>query len=169
MLKHFRMLADYNRWANVQVYNAAVDLSDAEFNENRGAFFGSLHETLNHLLIADRLWMHRFNGTGEVPASLDVVLHYDLEGLRAAREAEDQNIIAWAETLDAGALATDITYTSILRPGAITVPLHLAVSHMFNHHTHHRGQCHMILTSMGKPSLVLDLLHFLRTEGKHWM
>ncbi|RAX40645.1 DinB family protein [Rhizobium tropici] len=169
MLKHFRMLADYNRWANVQVYNAAADLSDAEFHEDRGAFFGSLHGTLNHLLIADRLWMHRFNGTGGVPASLDTVLHDTLEGLHSLREAEDRNIMTWLETLDADALAVDITYTSILRPGAIIVPLHAAVSHMFNHHTHHRGQCHTILTSLGKPSLVLDLLHFLRSEGQHWM
>jgi|FEC22Drversion2_1045045.scaffolds.fasta_scaffold00017_87 uncharacterized damage-inducible protein DinB len=169
MLRHFRMLADYNRWANVQVYDAAADLSDAEFHEDRGAFFGSLHGTLNHLLVADRLWMHRFNGTGGVPASLDAVLHDDLKGLRAVREAEDRNIIAWIETLDTDALATDITYTSVLRPGAITVPLHAAMAHMFNHHTHHRGQCHTILTSLGKPSLLLDLLHFLRSEGQRWL
>ncbi|ASW06070.1 DinB family protein [Rhizobium sp. 11515TR] len=169
MLKHFRMLADYNRWANVQVYDAAADLSDTEFHEDRGAFFGSLHGTLNHLLLTDRLWMHRFNGTGGVPASLGTVLHDTLEGLHSLREAEDRNIITWLETLDTDALAADITYTSILRPGAITVPLHAAVSHMFNHHTHHRGQCHTILTSMGKRSLELDLLNFLRSEGTRWM
>lgn len=169
MLKHFRMLADYNRWANVQVYNAAASLSDAEFHEGRGAFFGSLHGTLNHLLVADRLWMHRFSGAGEAPAALGVALHDDLKGLRDARETEDRRIMDWIDTLDAAALATDITYTSVLRPGAIIHPLHLAVAHMFNHHTHHRGQCHAILTSMGKPSLVLDLLHFQRSEGQQWM
>lgn len=169
MLRHFRMLADYNRWANVQIYETAAQLSDAEFHEDRGAFFGSLHGTLNHLLVTDQLWMHRFNGTGETPAALGVVLHDDLAGLRSAREAEDRHIMDWIETLDDAALAADVTYTSVLRPGAITHPLHLAVAHMFNHHTHHRGQCHMILTSMGKPSLVLDLLHFLRGEGQRWM
>ncbi|NEI69821.1 damage-inducible protein DinB [Rhizobium lusitanum] len=169
MLRHFRMLADYNRWANIQVYDAAAQLSDAEFHEDRGAFFGSLHGTLNHLLVTDRLWVHRFSGTGEAPSALGVVLHADLAGLRADRETEDRRIISWIDTLDAEALAADITYTSVLRPGAITHPLHLAVAHMFNHHTHHRGQSHTILTSMGKPSLVLDLLHFLRSEGRHWM
>lgn len=169
MLRHFRMLADYNRWANIQLYDAAAQLSDAEFHDDRGAFFGSLHGTLNHLLVTDRLWMHRFGGTGEAPSALGVVLHGDLAGLRADREAEDRRIVAWIDTLDAEALAADITYTSALRPGAITHPLHLAMAHMFNHHTHHRGQSHTILTSMGKPSLVLDLLHFLRSEGRHWM
>lgn len=169
MLRHFKMLADYNRWANVQVYDAAARLSDAEFHEDRGAFFGSLHGTLNHLLVTDRLWMHRFNGTGVAPAALGVILHDDLAGLRATRVAEDRRIIAWIETLDAAALAADVTYTSVLRPGAITHPLHLAIAHMFNHQTHHRGQCHTILTALGKPSLVLDLLYFLRSEGLQWM
>ncbi|MGM4980491.1 DinB family protein [Hyphomicrobiales bacterium] len=169
MLRHFKMLADYNRWANVQVYDAAARLSDAEFHEDRGAFFGSLHGTLNHLLVTDRLWMHRFSGTGEPPAALGVVLHNDLTGLREMREAEDRHILDWVETLDAAILAADITYTSVLRPGAIIHPLHLAIAHMFNHQTHHRGQCHMILTTLGKPSLVLDLLHFLRSEGRQWM
>ncbi|TXH80844.1 MAG: damage-inducible protein DinB [Rhizobium sp.] len=169
MLTHFRMLADYNRWANAELYDAAAQLSDAELHDDRGAFFGSLHGTLNHLLVTDRLWMHRFSGTGEAPAALGVVLHGDLAGLRTAREAEDRRIINWIEALDERTLAADITYTSVLRPGAITHPLHLAIAHMFNHHTHHRGQCHTILTSMGKPSLVLDLLHFLRGEGRQWM
>lgn len=169
MLTHFKMLADYNRWANLQAYDAAEHLSDAEFREDRGAFFGSMHGTLNHLLVTDRLWMHRFDGSGEPPAALRVVLHEDLAGLRAAREAQDRHIIHWVDTLDDAALAADVTYTSVLRPGAITHPLHLAIAHMFNHHTHHRGQCHMILTSMGKPSLALDLLDFLRGEGRQWM
>lgn len=169
MLRHFRMLADYNRWANAQVYNAAADLSDAEFNEDRGAFFGSLHGTLNHLLVADRLWMLRFSGTGEAPKAFDVSLHDNLRELHTAREIEDRRIMDWIDGLDAEKLATEITYTSVLRPGAITHPLHLAIAHMFNHHTHHRGQCHMILTSLGKPSLVLDLLHFQRTDGRQWL
>ncbi len=169
MLRHFRMLADYNRWANARVYDAAAQLSDGEFHEDRGAFFGSLHGTLNHLLVTDRLWMHRFTGNGDPPAALGVVLHEDLAGLRTAREAEDRRIADWMETLDETALAGDITYTSVLRPGAVTHPLHLAVAHMFNHHAHHRGQCHTILTSMGKPSLVLDLLDFLRSAGRRWM
>ncbi|NLR95589.1 damage-inducible protein DinB [Rhizobium sp. P38BS-XIX] len=169
MLTHFKMLADYNRWANIQVYDAAAQLSDAEFREDRGAFFGSLHGTLNHLLVADRLWMHRFDGSGEPPAALGVVLHEELAELRASRETQDRQITDWIDTLSEAALDADVTYSSVLRPGAITHPLHLAIAHMFNHHTHHRGQCHMILTSMGKPSLVLDLLHFLRGDGMRWM
>lgn len=169
MLRHFGMFAHYNRWANTLLYDAAAQLSDAEFHENRGAFFGSLRNTLNHLLVADRMWMHRFTGTGEAAAILNAIPHNDLADLRAAREAEDQRIIDWVETLDDAQLTADITYSPVTQPGAITHPLRAAVAQFFNHQTHHRGQCHMTLTALGKPSLELDLIYFLRGEGRRWM
>ncbi|NTF80641.1 damage-inducible protein DinB [Rhizobium rhizogenes] len=169
MLRHFGMFAHYNRWANTLLYDAAAQLSDAEFHENRGAFFGSLRNTLNHLLVADRMWMHRFTGTGEAAAILNAIPHDALADLRVARAAEDQRIIDWVETLDDAQLAADITYSPVTRPGAITHPLRAAVAQFFNHQTHHRGQCHMTLTALGKPSLELDLIYFLRGEGRRWM
>lgn len=89
MLRHYRMFAAYNRWANAQVYAAAAELSDAEFRSDRGAFFGSLHRTLNHLLVADRIWMKRFTGTGDAPATLDAVLFEEFDALATARKAEE--------------------------------------------------------------------------------
>ncbi|KZS54559.1 putative damage-inducible protein DinB [Rhizobium sp. BK077] len=169
MLRHYRMFAAYNRWANTQVYAAAAELSDADFRSNRGAFFGSLHRTLNHLLVADRIWMKRFTGAGEAPTTLDAVLFEDLDTLAAARKAEDERIIAWTSMLDEKTLAGDFTYVTVVQPVEITQPLSAAVAHFFNHQTHHRGQCHMTLTALGKPSLTLDLIYFLRNEGREWM
>ncbi|NKM53191.1 damage-inducible protein DinB [Rhizobium anhuiense] len=169
MLRHYRMFAAYNRWANTQVYAAAAELSDADFRSNRGAFFGSLHRTLNHLLVADRIWMKRFTGAGEAPTTLDAVLFEDLDTLAAARKAEDERIIAWTGMLDEKTLAGDFTYVTVVQPVEITQPLSAAVAHFFNHQTHHRGQCHMTLTALGKPSLTLDLIYFLRNEGREWM
>ncbi|TBZ94547.1 damage-inducible protein DinB [Rhizobium leguminosarum bv. viciae] len=169
MLRHYRMFAAYNRWANTQVYAAAAELSDAEFRSDRGAFFGSLHRTLNHLLVADRIWMKRFTGTGEAPTTLDAVLFEELDALAAARKAEDERIIAWTGMLDDRTLAANFTYVTVVQPVEITQPLSAALAHFFNHQTHHRGQCHMTLTALGKPSLVLDLIYFLRSEGCEWM
>ncbi|PDT05176.1 damage-inducible protein DinB [Rhizobium chutanense] len=169
MLRHYRMFAAYNRWANARVYAAAAELSDAEFRSDRGAFFGSLHRTLNHLLVADRIWMKRFTGTGEAPATLDAILFETLDALTAARQAEDERIIAWTGTLDEPTLAADFTYVPVTQPIEITQPLAPALAHLFNHQTHHRGQCHMTLTALGKPSLQLDLIYFLRGEGREWM
>ncbi|EJT07269.1 DinB family protein [Rhizobium sp. CCGE 510] len=169
MLRHFRMFAAYNRWANAQVYKAAAELSDAEFRSDRGAFFGSLHRTLNHLLVADRIWMKRFTGTGDAPATLDAVLFEEFDALATARTAEDERIIAWTGMLDEKALAADFTYVPVTQPIEMTQPLSPALTHLFNHQTHHRGQCHMTLTALGKPSLSLDLIYFLRGEGREWM
>ncbi|MDK1376330.1 MULTISPECIES: DinB family protein [unclassified Sinorhizobium] len=168
MLDHYRMFADYNRWANRRLYAAANELSDAEFRQNKGAFFGSLHGTLNHLLAADRIWMKRFTKEGEAPSMLDAILHDDLAGLTAARVAEDERIIAWADSLDETRLAAPITYSPLSVPGEITQRLGPTLAHFFNHQTHHRGQAHATLTALGRPSLTLDLVFFLRTDGEKW-
>ncbi len=94
MLDHYRMFAAYNAWANRVLYEEVGKLDDADYRRNLGAFFGSLHGTLNHLLAADRIWMRRFTGEGEAPASLDTILHEDFAGLRAVRQAEDARHLA---------------------------------------------------------------------------
>ncbi|WP_083853852.1 DinB family protein [Sinorhizobium sp. CCBAU 05631] len=168
MLDHYRMFADYNRWANRLLYAAVAELSEAEYRQDTGAFFGSLHGTLNHLLVADRIWMKRFTKEGDAPTRLDAILHEDLSALTAAREAEDERIIAWIDSLDEARLGAHFTYSPISRPGEITQKVALALDHLFNHQTHHRGQAHAILTALGRPSLTLDLAFFLWTEGKKW-
>ena len=169
MIDHFRMFAAYNGWANGRLCDAAGGLSEAELNEDRGAFFGSLLATMNHLLVADGIWMKRFTGKGEAATRLDAILHTDLAGLTAARVAMDARIIDWLGGLDDAALSRSFTYSTISNPTTITQPLGPALSHVFNHQTHHRGQCHAILTALGKESLALDLLYFLRAEGAGWM
>ncbi|HEV7317593.1 MAG TPA: DinB family protein [Ensifer sp.] len=168
MLDHFRMFADYNRWANRLLYAAAADLTEAELRESRGAFFGSLLATLNHILVADRVWMKRFTQEGDAPKALDAVLHDDLAGLTAARQAEDARIIAWIDTLSDERLGTKFTYTPLTNPTVITQKLGPALGHFFNHQTHHRGQAHATLTALGRPSLTLDLVYFLRADGSQW-
>lgn len=169
MLNHYKMFAAYNAWANRIVLAEAVALSPSACRENRGAFFGSLHGTLNHLLATDRIWMKRFTGSGDAPTRLDAVVFEDMEQLRHARIAEDQRIIDWIGSLDENQLAEDISYSPISNPVPITHSLQLGLDHFFNHQTHHRGQCHTILTSLGRPSLILDLIYFLRAEGAEWI
>ncbi len=79
----FPMLAAYNAWANRRLYDAAAALPDADYRADRGAFFKSVHGTLNHLLVADRIWMRRFTGEGEHPNRLDAILFEDVSELRA--------------------------------------------------------------------------------------
>jgi uncharacterized damage-inducible protein DinB len=169
MKDHFAMFAAYNAWANRTLYAAAHELTVEELNSDRGAFFGSLIGTLNHLLCADRIWMRRFTGEGGAPNALNTILFGELDALEAARIAEDARIISWVDSVSEEKLAQEFTYTPITIPQPITQRLGSAVFHFFNHQTHHRGQCHMTLTSLGKPSLSLDLLAFQRIEGKQWL
>jgi uncharacterized damage-inducible protein DinB len=167
MKAHFVMFAAYSRWANERLYEAAGRLSDADYRADHGAFFKSMHGTLNHLLVADRIWMRRFTADGPAPKRLDEILHEDLEVLEAARRLEDERIIAYVDGLTEGVLAAPFTYWSLTNPTQITQPLAPALTHLFNHQTHHRGQAHglvsMIAGNDAAPSL--DLILFQRKTG----
>jgi uncharacterized damage-inducible protein DinB len=161
----FPMLAAYNGWANRRLYEAAAALSDADYRADRGAFFKSVHGTLNHLLVADRIWMRRFTGEGEAPTKLDAILFEDFGELRDAREAEDARIERYVGGLSDGDLAGRFRYRTINNPRDIEQPLAPALVHFFNHQTHHRGQAHCLLTCLAGTAPSLDLLVFQRETG----
>ena len=161
------MFAQYNRWANERLYEAAEQLSDADYRADRGAFFGSLHGTLNHLLVADRIWMRRFTGEGPTYENLDEIVHDNLASLAVARRDEDERIIFFVETLGESEIASTFSYVPISTPEEVTQPLGPALAHFFNHQTHHRGQAHGLLTEIGgrKSAPPLDLIYFQRETG----
>lgn len=167
MKVHFELMATYNAWANARLYGAAATLSDADYRRSVGAFFGSLHGTLNHVLAADRIWLRRFTGSGEHPDRLDAILYADLAGLAAARRAEDARIIAWVAGLEVAALDDVLAYATL---GGATQQqvLREVLAHFFNHQAHHRGQAHTILTLLGVTDPPpLDLLVMLRERDAH--
>jgi uncharacterized damage-inducible protein DinB len=160
------MFSHYNAWANGRIYDAAARLSTEQYRADRGAFFKSVHGTLNHLLVTDRLWMKRFTGEGEAPDRLDAILFETLEELRAAREAEDRRINQWVEGLDERRIAATIKYRRVSSPEEFEQQLSLALAHWFNHQTHHRGQVHALLTGLVGKAPELDLLYFQRLSAK---
>jgi uncharacterized damage-inducible protein DinB len=165
MTSRAAMFAGYNRWANERLYDAASGLSDKDYRVDRGAFFKSMHGTLNHLLVADRIWMRRFTGEGEAPKELDAILHEDFAALRAARRAEDERILRYANALTEADLAGSIRYRTITNPTDMEQPLAPALDHFFNHQTHHRGQAHALLTAITGTAPSFDLLIFQRETG----
>jgi uncharacterized damage-inducible protein DinB len=162
MKDHYVTFAGYNAWANRRLYEAAALLSDAEYRADKGAFFKSMHGTLNHLLATDRIWMKRFTGAGEAPDRLDAIVHERLGDLRTAREAEDRRIVGYIASLDEERLRGVIRYRRVSTPEEFVQKLMPALDHWFNHQTHHRGHAHMILTSLGKTAPELDLLYYQR-------
>lgn len=163
---HFDMFARYNAWANARLYDAARALSDADYRADRGAFFKSVHGTLNHLLVTDRVWMHRFTGMGTPPERLDAILFETFPPLEAARREEDARIVSYVSALTPEALTGTIRYRRVSTPDLMTQPLMPALAHWFNHQTHHRGQAHALLTSLTGKAPELDLVFFQRLSDK---
>ena len=163
MKAHFEQFARYNQWANRRLYAVAAQLTDAQYREDRGAFFRSVRGTLNHLLVADRVWLHRIEGTGPVPSALDEILHDGFDDLRAAREAEDERIIRVVAEQEEPRFGADLHYRS-MNGQAFAMPFAAVLSHLFNHQTHHRGQAHTLLSQFGLAAPSIDLLYFL--QGK---
>jgi uncharacterized damage-inducible protein DinB len=163
---HYRMFARYNVWANNRLYEAAARLSNEQYRADRGAFFKSVHGTLNHLLVTDRIWMRRFTGEGDAPDRLDAILFETFDELRAAREAEDRRILRFVEGLDDRRIEGTIKYRRVSSPEEFEQQLALALAHWFNHQTHHRGQVHALLTGLLGEAPELDLLFFQRLAAK---
>ena len=152
---YVRTMAGYNRWQNENLYGAADQLSDTQRKEARGAFFGSIHGTLNHLLWGDQIWMSRFAGTPKPEGGIkgSVSRHAIWEDLKHERVAFDRVIMEWASTLDPNWLEGDLVYFSGAAGREIKAAKWFLLTHMFNHQTHHRGQVHCMLTQSGvKPS-----------------
>lgn len=161
MKQHYLRFARYNQWANRRLLVAAETLAEEKLWQDMAAFFGSLMGTLNHILVADMLWMARFTGEAAPAVSLNSVLHRDLPGLTRAREAMDGRFLAFVDGLDEAHLAADLSYTTI-RGERFTQPLELLLTHVFNHQTHHRGQAHGLLSQLGAEPPALDLIAFAR-------
>ena len=153
---HFRMLGRYNRLANERLYAACAELDDAARRQDRGAFFKSIHGTLNHIMVGDRIWMARFEGGSAASTGLDAILHDDFDELRTARVAEDARIEAFTAGLDDARLSGTLAYVSHAGH-AFEDPMTVLLSHFFNHQTHHRGQITAMLRQTGCPYPELDM------------
>ena len=158
--EYARTMAVYNRWQNRSLYREADALTDAERKQQCGAFFGSIHGTLSHLVFGDQIWMHRFAGTPapkakSIAESVEAVP--DWNDLKQQRAAFDEVIMDWAERLNPQWLAGDLTWFSGAMGREVTKPAALLVAHFFNHQTHHRGQVHCLLTQFKRKPDATDL------------
>jgi len=156
-------MAAYNAEMNRRWFAAAARLTDAERKQDRGAFWSSLHGTLNHILWADRMWMSRFAGWDK-PALVQkdsATLHADFADLAAARSDIDARIVAWAPAVTQPWLDEEMTWFSGGTGREMRKPRALLVTHMFNHQTHHRGQAHDLLFAMGQDTGATDLAFVL--------
>ena len=153
--------AHYNAWANRRLYDACAALPEAEYMKPRQAIFGSIHGTLNHLLVGDRIWLARIEHRPPPKLALDQILYGDLVALRVARQAEDEHLINLVAGIAERSLDHPLAYANLAGERHQT-PLRLVLAHLYNHQTHHRGQVHGMLSMTSVPPPPLDLIYFLR-------
>ena len=154
----FTTLSRYNRWMNERLYAVCAEIPDAERKRDRGAFFESIHGTLNHLLLTDKLWLGRFLADPFPVESLDQELHADFDALRAERERTDAVIIEYVDGLDEAAIDRKFRFTTIVDPAERAYILRHVLLHFFNHQTHHRGQLTTLISQAGHEPGVTDLM-----------
>lgn len=165
-MDHFPLMARFNAWANERLYDTVAALPDDAYRAERRAFFGSIHRTLNHLLVVDRLWTGRIQGLDRGIRALDQVLYEDFAALRAARRADDQGLIDLVDGLDAAGLAAPVRYRRIIGDGLEEARAGHILLTLFNHQTHHRGQVHVLLTQADVVPPPLDVIFFLDEIGE---
>lgn len=172
LVESYRRLAEYNTWMNETLYESCAQLTDEERKRDLGAFFRSVHGTLNHLLMVDHAWLLRCARDGERYSprdaagnairltGLDQILYEDFPALRAQRHVTDRLLEEWVATLDESALAGTIEYKSSRGPQRH--PLWWVLTHLFNHQTHHRGQVTTLVKQLGRDPGVTDLIWMLQ-------
>lgn len=161
-----QIMARYNRWANERLYAAVQTLDDDAYRKDGGAFFGSIHATLNHVLVGDRIWTSRINGEYHGIKSLDQILHNDFANLKSARTSMDEHIVRMVDRLSVGmdgGLNKEVRYRMMTGSEKHASLAHHILLTLFNHQTHHRGQVHCLLTQAGvQDPPQLDVVLFLR-------
>ncbi|MEO7917634.1 MAG: DinB family protein [Dokdonella sp.] len=179
MRDELALLARYNRWMNRRTYAAAAKLSSDEIKRDRGAFFGSVFGTLNHIMVADLLWLHRFARARPddpeldpiramvEPTMLDQEMQSALDELTRQRERIDAAVQAWIATLDENALVASVSYKNT-KGIAFERRLSFLLTHFFNHQTHHRGQATTLLSQAGIDVGVTDLALMLAEPETIW-
>ena len=164
-MNSFALLARFNRWVNGQLFASVARLDDTAYRKDRKAFFGSIHNTLNHLLVVDRLWTSRIKRVEHGITSLKQIMFDDFAALRTDRGIEGDRLIELVDGLSDEQLASSVTYRRIAGGGDNRMRCDRALITLFNHQTHHRGQITCMLTQAGIDPGGLDVIDFLDAAG----
>ncbi len=146
---YYQLMAEYNLWMNQKIYAICADIPAAKRKEDLGAFFKSIHGTLNHLLYGDKAWMGRFTNQPFTITTIAQELYSDFDALKAEREKTDQKILEWSRHLEPQWLSQPFEYASNVDGKHRVLLTWMLVTHMFNHQTHHRGQVTTLIKQQG--------------------
>ncbi|ABC28269.1 uncharacterized protein conserved in bacteria [Hahella chejuensis KCTC 2396] len=168
--QHYQLMAGYNQRMNNQVYAAAAKLDENILTRDSGAFFGSILGTLNHIMVADLVWLGRYASLSDRyqsllelsqfsrPKALSEILYADFNALSEKRRQLDSLIIRWlTDEVAEEDYALNLHYSSMAGAKSIRNFGEL-LAHFFNHQTHHRGQASTLLSQAGQDIGVTDFV-----------
>lgn len=161
---HCLTMHRYQRWAYGRLFEAVRTLEEREYRRDVGLFFGSVHRSLNHLLLVDRIWLGRLEGHPAPYTSLDQEIESDREVLETELYAQCERWHAFVASAPRERFDATETYTSLLGKPFV-LPFVEVVLHVPNHGAHHRGQISAALTQFGIDAPVMDLPFFLVQPG----
>ena len=153
-----QQFARYNIWVNEKIYAVCAGIPAAERKRDLGAFFHSIHGTLNHLLLTDRVWFGRLTGVEFPVHSLGDELYADFDTLASERKITDAELIHLFTGYTDADLSDDLSYTSVSTGKARSYPLRHVLLHLCNHQTHHRGQVTAMIQRLGYDYGDIDML-----------
>jgi len=177
LLSNLQLLSQYNQWMNQKHYQTAQKLGNKVIQQNQGAFFDSILNTLNHIYIADIIWLRRFsqhphkylslNQLPELPnyQALGQIVANEIETLATLRQELDQTIILWCQEIESPDLEQQLSYSDT-KGNPHTKNFGQLIQHFFNHQTHHRGQVSTLMYQQGVDIGVTDLLKFIPKQSK---
>jgi uncharacterized damage-inducible protein DinB len=155
---------EYDRWANARMLGVAEGLTQEAFLKDLGSSFGSIRNTLSHIISAEWAWLERWNGTSP-KHMLDPAGFPDVAALRARWAQVEQDQQAFLRALTQERLEADVDYFN-LQGEAATLPLWQLMLHMINHSSYHRGQVTTMLRQVGAKPVSTDLVGFYRAQRK---
>lgn len=164
--------AKYNEWANNRIYNALHELTDGERREDRRAFFRSIHNTMNHVLLADMLYRQRLEKAPITFVALDEIVHEDFGALEQAHRDNDRWYVETCDVMDTSDLDGDFSFRALGmnddEDAYFSLPLRLCLTNLFQHQIHHRGQVHHMISHAGKYPPPVDVVKFGRGDVDQW-
>ena len=155
--QYCQLMARYNRWMNERLYALLSEVPDEERRRDRGAYFGSMHGTLNHLLWGDRMWLGRFIDEPCNHPAFGAAMYAEFAELAREREITDRKMLEWAGGVAPAWLGGTLSYVSKVDGRRREMPRAVAVLQLFNHGTHHRGQLTTLMKQAGLDPGITDI------------
>jgi uncharacterized damage-inducible protein DinB len=159
----FRLLYDFNAWANHRILDACAVLTPEQFTRDLASSFHSVRDTLAHVYGAQWVWLERWHG--RTPTVLPSAADFpDFETVRRRFTEIDRNLVDYAASLNADDIQRVIEFKT-LAGTPISQPLWQMLQHVANHSTYHRGQVTTMLRQLGAKAASTDLIYYYRERA----